>query len=100
MGRVVKNIDMTAVLVRDHEWGDATPGSGPVWTHDQLAEAYLLAGMDRRVLLALLSDAADALYHVGNCHGCLGNGPEEYQALYRFLSTHLLRLDHTDDDDG
>ena len=41
----------TGIVERDAEWGNAMPGSGPIWTHDQLVEAYLLAGMDRRALL-------------------------------------------------
>jgi len=81
----VKNIDMTAVIVRDYEWGDATPGSGPVWPHGQLAEAYLLAGMDRHNLLALLVEATRALGLVGDCHGCLHNGWDDEDKLYDFL---------------
>ena len=49
------------IYERDLEWGSATPGAGPVWNHDELAEAYLLAGMDRRALLRVFMDMHDRL---------------------------------------
>lgn len=38
------------IVERDAEWGNAKPGDPP-WPDGKLAEAYLLAGMDRRALL-------------------------------------------------
>lgn len=38
------------IVDRDAEWANAKPGDPP-WPDGKLAEAYLLAGMDRRALL-------------------------------------------------
>jgi len=50
-------IAFAQLLQRDREWGDARPSpSAEIWDRDQLAEAYLLAGMDRRALLRAAYD--------------------------------------------
>jgi hypothetical protein len=51
--------ELVAIRRRDAQWGEATPGSGPAWTRDELARAYLIAGVDRHALVRELDRVRD-----------------------------------------
>lgn len=51
--------ELVQIRLRDRQWGDAAPGEGHAWTRDELARAYLMAGVDRRALLRELDRVRD-----------------------------------------
>lgn len=50
--------ELAKIRIRDRRWGEVSP-DGHAWSRDELARAYLMAGVDRRALLQELDRVRD-----------------------------------------